>query len=307
MTRYGFVFPGQGSQKVGMGQDILAEYPQCQPLFDTAKRILGRDLQEICFEGPKETLTETYNAQPGIFLISAAIHQILTENGRKASTMAGHSLGELSAYYAAGVFDIATAFQIIKERGEAMAKACPPGDSGMAAIMGMDLTKIYELLTPFKNAPVVAANINCPGQIVISGKKNGPLEAACASLKKNGAKVIPLNVSGAFHSPLMQTASDTLKEKIKDFSFNDAQVPIILNRLAVEEHESESLKENLPVQVISPVRWTKSIERLCQSVDEIIEIGPGRVLSGLIKKISPNTPVTPINNAESLQAFLEKG
>jgi [acyl-carrier-protein] S-malonyltransferase len=297
MKKSGIIFPGQGSQKVGMGKDLYDADPSVKEMFDLANKILGRDITSICFEGPKETLTLTANAQPCIFLVSIILFERLKKILPTPTFLAGHSLGEITAYVAAGAIDFETALRVIDKRGRAMANAFPSEKSAMAAVIGKSPDEIRALISEFAEAPVVAANLNAPTQTVISGEIEG-VQAAIAKLKENGAKVIPLNVSGAFHSPLMGPASDELSIFLQDIKFRNAQIPIILNRTATAETSASELKENLPLQVISSVRWTESIETMASSVDMIIECGPGRVLSGLAKKIDPSVSLLNISALE---------
>jgi [acyl-carrier-protein] S-malonyltransferase len=305
MTRIACVFPGQGSQKVGMGLDVLEANPNLTSFYDKAAEVLGTDIKTICFEGPKEDLTQTQNAQPGIFITSVVLYELFKASGLKPELVAGHSLGELTAYYASGVYSFEDGISLIRARGNAMAKATPAGVSGMAAVMGLELDVIQKVLEPFAEAPVVPANLNCPGQIVVSGEKTA-LEDTFPLFKEAGGKVIPLPVSGAFHSPLMAPASEELKSVVESLSFADAEVPIVLNRLAKAESSSEALKENIPIQVISPVRWIESIQEVASQVDVIVEIGPGKVLSGLIKKINPSIKTYSVSSIETLNACVEE-
>ncbi|MCP4050772.1 MAG: ACP S-malonyltransferase [bacterium] len=304
MSNSAIVFPGQGSQKVGMGADLYEKYKEVRDFFDEADSILGRNITKICFEGPAEELVKTTNTQPAIFLVSAALLKVLIRNGHLPKVVAGHSLGELSAYYAAGVFDLKTALNIIVQRAESMERSYPAENSAMAAVIGMKEDKIRHILNDFSGSPVVIANYNSPDQIVISGEKEG-LTSACRIIKDQGARAIPLKVSGAFHSPLMQQGSDELREHISDFVFNDAEVPVVLNRTGEEETISEALKKNLPLQIVSSVLWVKSIQTIQSKVDSIIECGPGKVLSGLIKKISPGKQVFNIYDNETMNIFLD--
>lgn len=305
MGSLAFVFPGQGSQKVGMGKDLYEAFPLARKIFDDANRILGRDIASLCFEGAAEELTLTSNAQPAIFIVSAAILAIINEHGIKPSYVAGHSLGEITAYYASGVFDFETALKIIESRGNGMASSVPAGQSGMAAVMGMAVGDIEAALIPFKYRPVVLANLNCPGQIVISGEKDG-LNDAIAALKSEGAKVIPLPVSGAFHSPMMAPGSQVLAEFIKPLHLNQGTIPIVLNRTAQPETRADALKANLPLQVISPVRWIETVHHLKDTVTAVIEIGPGKVLTGLIKKTAPELSTVSISDRVSLDEWLNR-
>lgn len=303
MPSIALIFPGQGSQKVGMGKDLVAAFPVAKTIFETANQVLGRDIMSLCFDGPHEDLTLTSNAQPAIFVVSAALLEVLKSHGVTPSYVAGHSLGEITAYYAAGVVDFETALKIIDARGNGMAASVPAGRSGMAAIMGLELAEIETVLAPFKDRPVVAANLNCPGQIVISGEKIA-LDEACALLKLAGAKVIPLPVSGAFHSPMMQPGARNLAEFIKPLEFKAAQIPIVLNRTAQPETRADELKSNLPLQVVSPVRWIESVCHLMDTVATVVEVGPGKVLTGLVKKIAPELNVVTINDAGTATEWL---
>jgi len=308
MKKYAIVFPGQGSQKVGMGSDLIQAFPIATEMFQKANRVLGRDLLDICQNGPAEVLTQTENAQPGIFVISSILFSILKEHNIRPTVVAGHSLGELTAYFASGSTSFEDTLTMIKERGTAMAKAYPSEKSAMTAVMGLDLEVIEKIIRPYKQDPVVAANLNCPGQIVISGEKEA-IQKASVDLKEAGAKLIPLNVSGAFHSPLMKSASDALKVTVDTIAFNTSTVPIVLNRTAATESEAQDLKANIPIQVISPVRWIETIRNIAPTIDAFIECGPGKVLTGLIRKISPESTIYTINDKESLETFLtqEKG
>jgi [acyl-carrier-protein] S-malonyltransferase len=303
MPSIALIFPGQGSQKVGMGKDLVDAFPVARTIFETANQVLGRDIMSLCFDGPQEALTLTSNAQPAIFVLSAALLEVLRSHGVTPSYVAGHSLGEITAYYAAGVVDFETALKIIEARGNGMAAAVPAGQSGMAAIMGMELSEIETILAPFKDRPVVAANLNCPGQIVISGEKIA-LDEACGLLKLAGAKVISLPVSGAFHSPMMQPGARILAEFIKPLEFKPAQIPIVLNRTAQPETRADELKANLPLQVVSPVRWIESIRHLMDTVETVVEVGPGKVLTGLVRKTAPELNVITINDAGTATEWL---
>jgi [acyl-carrier-protein] S-malonyltransferase len=298
----GIVFPGQGSQKVGMGKDLYDFDSRVREIFEMGSRVLGRDMAEICFEGPEEVLTKTENAQPCIFLVSAAILTLLRLKGIVPDVVAGHSLGEITAYYAAHVLDLKSALEIIQVRGEAMAASYPSEDSAMAAIMKVELDVILDVLKPFEGTPVVAANLNCPGQIVISGTKAG-VAAASEELSKRGGRAIPLNVSGAFHSPLMSEGSTRLAAFLLEESFSDAKVPVILNRTAAPETDRVALRGNLPLQVISPVRWIECVHTMGSRVDRIIVCGHGKVLTGLCKKILPDMSLVSVSDLEGLNGL----
>lgn len=302
MTKTVFLFPGQGSQKVGMGADLYEAYPEVKALYDTASAILGRDIAKITFEGPEETLTQTENAQPALFLVSAAAAIALAKEDITPDIVAGHSLGELTAYYHAGVLSLEDTLQLIKARGEAMAASYPAEQSAMAAVMKLPLETINPILEACTNQPVVAANINCPGQIVISGTKDAVQEAG-AALTEAGARLIPLNVSGAFHSPLMVDASDALATAVDSVTFQDAKCPIILNRTAETETSKDTLKANIPLQVKSSVQWIKTQERVAAQTCRVFEVGAGRVLSGLMKKTVREQAVTTIGSVADITTF----
>jgi [acyl-carrier-protein] S-malonyltransferase len=299
IMKIALVFPGQGSQKVGMGADVYSALPNAQRIFDTADRVLGKSISDICFNGPEDVLKDTRNAQPGLFLVSAALIEALAQKGIRPDVVAGHSLGELTAYYAAGVLSLEDTLKLIQARSEAMSASYPSEDSAMAAVMKLDLDIIETVLSDFKETPVVAANLNCPGQIVISGTKGG-VEAAGKLLSEKGARLIPLPVSGAFHSPLMQKGAAQLEAALQTFTFADAQVPIVLNRLATPVTLAGALKENVSLQVVSPVRWIDSVQYIASQVDVIIECGAGKVLSGLCKKIVPDFPVYSVSSVDDI-------
>ena len=289
-----FIFPGQGSQKVGMGKDLYQAHPKIKALFDQADQVVGKSISTICFDGPEDLLKQTENAQMGIFLVSAALLILLDEKGIKPTLVAGHSLGELTAYYCAGVFSLEQALDVIRVRGQVMAKSYPSEKSAMAAVLGLDAPTLEEALKPFANAPVVGANYNCPGQIVISGERSA-FPQAIEALKAKGAKrVIELPVSGAFHSPLMNQASDKFRDYLQDKVFSPAKYPILLNRTAAVTQDAKTLHENLALQVKSPVKWMQGIETIQNDIDEIIEIGPGKVLSGLVRKTLSEKPLLSI-------------
>ena len=301
MSKKAFVFPGQGSQYVGMGQDLYTHFPEAKIIFDQAHEILGRDIAALCFQGPEEDLKKTENTQAGIFLTSVCLARFLAKKGYQPDFVAGHSLGEVTACYIAGAFDLVNALKIIKARGEFMAASFASDRSAMAAVLGMDSAKLKEVLTPYEHYPVVIANYNSPSQIVISGEKEG-VRVASEALKEQGAKrVIPLPVSGAFHSPLMSSAASKFARYLEDIPFEDSKIPIILNRTAQPETKAQKLKENLSLQIKSPVFWVDSLHYLKNKVDFFIECGPGKVLTGLIKKTLPDTQIYSVSTLEDAQ------
>ena len=304
MSNLAMIFPGQGSQSVGMGSDFFNHFESAQTLFKTAESILSFPLSEYCFQGPKETLTLTTHAQPALFVVSACILECIKDKGISPNIVAGHSLGEITAYYAANIIDFESACKLIKYRSEAMLKAYPSEKSGMAAVMGLSQNDLQTVIdSTSEDEVVVIANINSPSQIVISGSKNG-INLVIPHLKEKGAKVIPLPVSGPFHSPLMQSASDELKEKIESIQFYEPTIPIVLNRTGQTEKNPEKLKENIPLQLLSSVHWTACFETLTKTSNQMLEVGSGKVLTNLAKKIDSTVDCTPINTIESVESLL---
>lgn len=275
-----FVFPGQGSQSVGMGRSIAETY------LDTASKILGFDLKKIVLEGPEDELKKTEITQPAILTVSVAAYAfLLSQDKALPAAMAGHSLGEYSALVAAGALSFEDGVKIVHLRGKFMQEAVPLGKGAMSAVLGLDKNKIEEICQQIGN--VWPANFNCPGQIVISGQK-ASVEAAGTQLKEAGAKrVIPLVVSAPFHCPLMQPAADKLKIELAKIEIKDAQIPVVANVTADYTTKGSEIRELLVKQVTAPVRWEDSIRKMmADGVETITEVGPGQVLTGLIKKIT---------------------
>ncbi len=295
------VFPGQGSQYVGMGLAISQNNEKARAVFEQAKQICGKELLDVMFEGPEETLKKTDFTQPAILTMSMAVFETIKEKIRPAF-FAGHSLGEYSALCAAGSMNFETAVKMVKLRGTLMQEASARVKSGMAAVLGLDTDKIKELCENVSGTGYLAlANINCPGQIVVSGGIDA-IDAAEAAAKELGAKrYIKLPVSGAFHSKLMQSAAEGMAARIKTFEIKDANVPVISNVTASAVSRADEISELLVKQIVSPVRWIESIEYMKNNgVDTFIEAGPGAVLSGLIKKIDKNLKTINIEKPEDL-------
>jgi [acyl-carrier-protein] S-malonyltransferase len=279
-----FVFPGQGSQFVGMGKNLAEDY------LDKANQILGFDLKRICFEGPEDELKKTATQQPAILTVSIAMLNHLSSVISSPSSLAGHSLGEYSALVAAGSISFEDAVKMVHLRGKFMQEAVPPGEGAMSAVIGAD-NKVVEVICA-EIGDVWPANYNSPGQVVISGKKEA-VEAAGLKIKQAGAKrVIPLAVSAPFHCPLMSPAADRLKTELEKIEIKDAKIPIIANVTADNVIIAEEIRGLLYRQVTSPVRWEESVRRIiADGVTQFIELGPGTVLSGLIKKIDRQVEV----------------
>ncbi|WP_078547195.1 ACP S-malonyltransferase [Litchfieldia alkalitelluris] len=308
MGKIAFVFPGQGSQVVGMGQDLANEYIEVASIFNKADLKLEESLSSLIFNGPQDILTKTTNAQPALLTTSIAILEKFKESGITPDYVAGHSLGEYSALVAADVLAFEDAVYLVRKRGEFMEEAVPAGQGTMAAVLGMesslleDITKSVEV----DGDPVQLANINCPGQIVISGSARG-VELASLLAKEKGAKrVIPLEVSGPFHSSLMRPAAERFTEVLSHCNLQDATIPMIANVTAEPLTEGDVIKDKLVEQLYSPVRWEESVLKMIElGVDTFVEIGPGKVLSGLIKKTNRKVTTHAINDLDSLHSTIQ--
>lgn len=286
-----YIFPGQGSQFPGMGKDLFDKFEMAKEMFHVSDEILGFDLSTILLKGSKEDLQQTRVTQPAIFL-----HSIITAKVMGADfqpdAVAGHSLGEFSALTAAGVIDFESGLKLVSQRAEAMQKACNLSKGTMAAILGMEDKKVDEICQQISGV-VVAANYNCPGQLVISGSIDA-IESACEDLKVAGAKrALILPVGGAFHSPLMEPARAELENAIDSTSFSDPLCPIYQNSPAIAVEDPIEIQKNLIAQLTAPVRWSQSINSMIESgITNFIEVGPGKVLQGLVRKISSEVSVT---------------
>ncbi|MGY3713952.1 ACP S-malonyltransferase [Sutcliffiella cohnii] len=309
MGKIAFVFPGQGSQTVGMAQELANEHADVMAVLHEADKKLGYSLSKLMFEGPQDELTLTYNAQPALLTASYAIFKKLEEAGITPDYVAGHSLGEYSALVASKSISFEDAVFAVHNRGKFMEEAVPAGEGTMAAVLGMtagELEKVTNEVTE-TIAPVQLANLNCPGQIVISGSTEG-VKVASEKAKEAGAKrVIPLVVSGPFHSSLMKPAASKLEEMLKEIKISSPTVPVIGNVDAKEVVDANEIEQKLIEQLYSPVRWEESVERMIDlGVDTFIEVGPGKVLSGLIKKINRRATTLPVYDIQSLQDAVKK-
>lgn len=278
-----FVFPGQGSQFSGMGKELYESSPAARSLFDEADRILGFDISKIMFEGSDEELKQTKVTQPAVFIHSVAAAVALGEEF-DPQMVAGHSLGEFSALAASGALSFESALRLVYARAMAMQKACEQTPSTMAAILALPDQTVEQVCQTIEG--VVAANYNCPGQVVISGTKEG-VAAACVALKEAGAKrALPLAVGGGFHSPCMASAREELQQAIEQTEFHTPRCPIYQNVDALPHTDPAEIKANLIAQLTNPVRWTQSVRAMiADGAEEFVECGPGSVLTGLISKI----------------------
>jgi [acyl-carrier-protein] S-malonyltransferase len=284
MSKIAFVFPGQGAQNVGMGREVYDNCPEAQTVFKEADQILGRSISELCFNGPDNSLKDTRNAQPAIVTTSIAILRVLEKEGIKADYTAGHSLGEYSALIASRAVSWADGLQLVNTRSRLMAEADPEQNGTMAAILGVDRESLAGLLEEASQiGRVEAANYNCPGQIVVSGAKDGVARVQ-ELVVASGGKAIPLAVSGAFHSSLMKKAADDFRPELEKVYWNHPQPPVVVN-VSAKPVLKEDLADSLYRQLFSPVLWEDSLNYLnAQGVQTFVEIGPGKVLSGLVKK-----------------------
>lgn len=281
-----FIFPGQGAQFTGMGKDLHDTNSKAKSLFETANKILGFNITDIMFSGSADELKQTKVTQPAVFIHSALV--ALCQDQQKPSMVAGHSLGEFSALVVNGALSFEDGLKLVSKRAMAMQKACEQNPSTMAAILGLDDKVVEEICASIKDEIVVAANYNCPGQLVISGSIKG-VEIACEKMKAAGAKrALPLQVGGAFHSPLMQPAREELASAIETTIFSTPFCPVYQNVNALPFTDVTSIKKNLIDQLTAPVRWTQSIQNMVKDGgSSFIECGPGKVLQGLVKKIAP--------------------
>jgi [acyl-carrier-protein] S-malonyltransferase len=289
-----YVFPGQGAQFSGMGKDLYESSARAKELFDSANEILGFDITRIMFEGTDEELRKTNVTQPAVFLHS--VIQAATLEDFRPDMVAGHSLGEFSALVASGALAFEDALRLVAKRADAMQKACEISPSTMAAVLNLSDEKVEEIvaaITAESGETVVAANYNCPGQLVISGTLEG-IHIAVAKMKEAGAKrALVLPVGGAFHSPLMEPAREELAQAIQDTAFQTPRCPIYQNVNAKPSTDVEEIKANLIAQLTAPVRWTQSVQAMvADGATEFVECGPGKVLQGLVKKIAPEVSVS---------------
>ncbi|MFJ5670823.1 ACP S-malonyltransferase [Bacillus safensis] len=308
MTKIAFLFPGQGSQKIGMGKDLFDQEAVSKAVFDEADKTLGVDLSSMIFEGDAEELTLTFNAQPALLTTSIAILKKFEESGIKADYAAGHSLGEYTALVAAGALSFKDAVYAVRKRGELMNEAVPAGEGAMAAILGLDKAALEEVTKEVTESGhlVELANLNCPGQIVISGTAKG-VELASEKAKEKGAKrAIALDVSGPFHSALMKPAAEKFTDVLSKLDIADAKTPVISNVTADIVTSRDEIETKLIEQLYSPVRFEESVEHLIDlGVTTFIEIGPGKVLSGLVKKVNRRLTTISVSDQETIEAAIQ--
>lgn len=301
-----FVFPGQGSQYPGMGRELCENYPVARKIFDEADAVAP--LSKICFEGPEEELRKTVNTQPALLTTNIATFQVLHSFGIEPDFVAGHSLGEYAALVAAGVLSFQEALKVVITRSQLMEQAVPKGLGAMAAILGLSAGEVAQVCKEASQTSLVEpANFNCPGQVVVAGYREG-VNLAMELAKERGAKrTIPLNVSGPFHSSLMEPAGQGLKKELDKITFQPPAIPVVANVSAAIESDPEVIAANLAKQVSHPVRWEESMHLLYQEgVRVFVEVGPGKVLTGLIKKTLKDVLLLNVEDEASLQLTLQK-
>ena len=302
MSKTALLFAGQGAQVVGMGKDLAEKFPTAKTWFDRANAALGYDLASICFHGPEPELTRTENAQPGIFLVSWVVLQLLKENipSLKFDATAGLSLGEFTALAAAGAMSFEDGLRVVRQRGRFMQEACDATRCGMAAVIGLDEAPTREVCA---EAGVVLANLNCPGQLVISGEMDNIARAVELAKTKGAKRAIPLPVAGAYHSPLMTSVQAKLQAELAHITISSTGVPVISNVTAQAHGAPDEISARLVEQVTSSVLWEKSMRHLlAQGYTRFIELGPGTALSGFMKRIDKSAHLFNVSDAASLEA-----
>jgi len=303
MPKVAFIFPGQGSQYVGMGKEFFENFREAREVFQEADDALHLSISSLCFQGPDEALKLTENTQPAVLTTSIAVLRVLqAEKGVVPHLAAGHSLGEYSALVVSGALAFADAVRTVRLRGRFMQEAVPVGEGAMAAILGMERGQVEKLCEEIAQGEVLTpANFNCPGQIVISGHAKA-IERAMERVKQEGKKAVPLPVSAPFHSPLMKPAGERLEKALEGITIQDLKIPVVTNVEAEINQSKERVKELLVTQVWSPVRWEESMQKISgDGIEQTLEVGPGKVLSGLMKRINSKIEIKNIEDIQTLK------
>ena len=297
-----FIFPGQGSQKVGMGRALADVFPVCRETFEEADAVLGEPLSRLCFDGPEDRLMLTENTQPAILTVSVAAYRLLSSLGLEPSFTAGHSLGEYSAHVAARTISFSDALQLVRRRGRYMQEAVPVGEGAMAAILGLDASEVARACGEAADGGVVGpANLNGPGQVVIAGSRDAVRRAGDRAKALGARRVIPLQVSAPFHCALMKPAENRLAPELRALHVRDPRVPIVANVDAEPKRDARVAIEALVRQVSSPVRWEEIVRRLAsEGVSAYVEVGPGTVLTGLVRTIHRDAAIANIEDPAGL-------
>jgi [acyl-carrier-protein] S-malonyltransferase len=308
MGKLAFLFPGQASQYPGMGKELAANYPAARSVFDEADKVLGFSISDLCFNGSEEALKLTANTQPAILTVSVAAYRVLAENGIQPVFVAGHSLGEISAIVAAGGLEFADAVRLVRRRGEYMQTAVPEGVGAMAAILGLAPAQVAGICRQAADGQVVApGNLNSPEQTVISGHAEAVKRAVELASAGGAKRAVMLAVSAPFHSSLMQPAAQRLEVDLRAIAFHPLRIPLVNNADAEITTSGDEAREGLIRQVTLPVRWEESVRELIeQGVNTFVEVGPGRVLTGLLRQIDRSIHVFNVEDEKSLRATLEK-
>lgn len=302
-----FLFPGQGAQSVGMGKDLYEKYEEVRKIYENASKIAGVDIAKLTFEAGEAELFQTKNTQIAILTMSMAILEVLKKNGINPEFAAGLSLGEYSALYSAGAIDLENVVKIVKKRGELMQTLVPEGEWAMAAVLGLEDKKVEEVCENVDQGFVVPANYNCPGQVAISGDKSG-VNLAMEKMKEAGAKrCLELKTAGPFHTVKLQKASDELRKELENVEIGCPQIQLVKNMDGLPYSEQDNIREILAKHVISPVRFSDSIKyMIANGVDTFVEIGPGKTLTGFVKKVDKEVKTININDAVSLESALQE-
>lgn len=307
--KYAVVFPGQASQYVGMGKELAEKYDIVDKTLSEADEALGLPIKKLCFEGPEEELTKTYNTQPAIMAVSIAFWRLLKElkSDINPSFFAGHSLGEYTALVASSVISFRDGLRLVRKRGEWMQEAVPLGVGAMGAVIGLPVQEVERICFEVAMGEVLTcANINSPNQVVVSGHKNAVMRALSLAKERGAKKVVELNVSAPFHCSLMREVGEKLFKEFENIEFKDALVPIIANVDAEPTYKAEEIKIKLRDQTFSPVRWVDSVlKMISEGVEAFIEVGPGKVLSGLIRSIDKNVKLFRVEDEKSLKETLD--
>lgn len=307
MNKKALLFPGQGAQYVGMGEELASKYSEAKKIYNTADEVLGFKISDICFNGPQEELKKTSFTQPAVLTTSIACHKVFSENGSiEPDFVSGHSLGEYTALVIAGSLKFEEAVELVYKRGKFMEEASSNGKGCMTAILGLEIDTVKKICLESSNFGVVEpVNLNCPGQVVIAGEKEAVKDAAQRAIENGAKKALDLGVSGPFHSSLMYSAASKLAKELDKVNFNDPEVPVVLNWSGEIALSSEEIKQGLVEQIKSPVLWDSCVRKLLEEdVDTFLELGPGKVLSGLMKNIKRGVNIYNVENIYSLNSTI---